>query len=131
MVAEMVDSRAAKAQRSQTPSSIWQLMINVNADTPHGQPIVEGGRDEISSPGKEDLGGKNLALLFCVRLVGFGGKHDIIPKSPFQVTLFRNSRDCFMEKAMAPHSSTLAWKIPWTEEPGGPQFVGLLRVGHD
>ena len=36
-----------------------------------------------------------------------------------------------MEKAMAPHSSTLAWKIPWTEEPGGLQSMGLLRVGHD
>ena len=36
-----------------------------------------------------------------------------------------------LEKAMAPHSSTLAWKIPWTEEPGGLQSVGLLRVGHD
>ena len=32
---------------------------------------------------------------------------------------------------MAPHSSTLAWKIPWTEEPGGLQSVGLLGVGHD
>ena len=36
-----------------------------------------------------------------------------------------------MEKAMAPHSSTLAWKIPWTEEPGALQSVGSLRVGHD
>ena len=36
-----------------------------------------------------------------------------------------------MEKAMAPHSSTLAWKIPWTEEPGGLQSMGSLRVGHD
>ena len=34
------------------------------------------------------------------------------------------------EKAMAPHSSTLAWKIPWTEEPGRLQSMGLLRVGH-
>ena len=33
--------------------------------------------------------------------------------------------------AMAPHSSTLAWKIPWTEEHGRLQFVGSLRVGHD
>ena len=32
---------------------------------------------------------------------------------------------------MAPHSSTLAWKIPWMEEPGGLQSMGLLRVGHD
>ena len=36
-----------------------------------------------------------------------------------------------MEKAMAPHSSTLVWKIPWTEEPGGLQFMGSHRVGHD
>ena len=35
------------------------------------------------------------------------------------------------EKAMAPHSSTLAWKIPWTEEPGGLQSMRSLRVGHD
>ena len=32
---------------------------------------------------------------------------------------------------MAPHSSTLAWKITWTEEPGGLQSMGSLRVGHD
>ena len=36
-----------------------------------------------------------------------------------------------LEKAMAPHSSTLAWKIPWTEEPGRLQSVGSLGVGHD
>ena len=36
-----------------------------------------------------------------------------------------------VEKAMAPHSSTLAWKIPWTEEPGRLQSMGSLRVGHD
>ena len=35
------------------------------------------------------------------------------------------------EKAMATHSSTLAWKIPWTEEPGRLQSMGLLRVRHD
>ena len=36
-----------------------------------------------------------------------------------------------MEKAMALHSSTLAWKIPWMEEPGGLQSMGSLRVGCD
>ena len=36
-----------------------------------------------------------------------------------------------VEKAMAPHSSTLAWKIPWMEEPGGLQSMGSLRVRHD
>ena len=37
----------------------------------------------------------------------------------------------FNNTAMAAHSSTLAWKIPWTEEPGGLQAMGSLRVGHD
>ena len=36
-----------------------------------------------------------------------------------------------LEKAMATHARTLAWKIPWTEEPGRLQSVGLKRVGHD
>ena len=36
-----------------------------------------------------------------------------------------------MEKAMATHSSILAWKIPWTEEPGGLQSMGLQRVRHN
>ena len=35
------------------------------------------------------------------------------------------------ELLIATHSSVLAWKIPWTEEPGGLQSMGLLRVGHD
>ena len=36
-----------------------------------------------------------------------------------------------LEKAMAPHSSTVAWKIPWMEEPGGLQSMGSQRVGHN
>ena len=36
-----------------------------------------------------------------------------------------------LEKEMATHSSILAWKIPWTEEPGGLQYKGSQRVGHD
>ena len=43
---------------------------------------------------------------------------------------FIQSRE-LLEKAMAPHSSALAWKIPWTEEPGWLQSMGLLRVRHD
>ena len=43
---------------------------------------------------------------------------------------FGHSYGC-VEKAMAPHSSTLAWKIPWTEEPGRLQSMGSRRVGHD
>ncbi|KAM7236955.1 hypothetical protein CapIbe_011199, partial [Capra ibex] len=36
-----------------------------------------------------------------------------------------------LEKEMVTHSSILAWRIPWTEEPGGLQFMGSQRVGHD
>ena len=36
-----------------------------------------------------------------------------------------------LEKEMATHSSSLAWKILWTEKPGGLQSMGSLRVGHD
>ena len=36
-----------------------------------------------------------------------------------------------MKKAMAPHSNALAWKIPWTEDPGRLQSMGSQRVGHD
>ena len=37
----------------------------------------------------------------------------------------------FQSTSMATHSSTLAWRIPWTEEPGRLQSMGLRRVGHD
>ena len=56
--------------------------------------------------------------LFCVTFIkaGFLITHTYIKK---------------LEKAMAPHSSTLAWKIPWTEEPGRLQSPGSRRVGHN
>ena len=41
------------------------------------------------------------------------------------------SQEDTQEKEMATHSSILAWKIPWTEEPGGLQFMGSQRVGHN
>ena len=44
---------------------------------------------------------------------------------------YLNQSSFWLEKAMAPHSSTLAWKIPWTEEPGRLQSMGSLRFGHD
>ena len=40
-------------------------------------------------------------------------------------------REVPLEKEMATHSSNLAWRIPWTEEPGGLQSTGSQRVGHD
>ena len=43
---------------------------------------------------------------------------------------FKSNRKVQTEKAMAAHSSTPAWKIPWMEEPGRLQSMGSLRVGH-
>ena len=47
------------------------------------------------------------------------------------VPIYSYHRCYTSEKAMAPHSSTLAWKIPWAEEPGRLQSMGSLRVGHN
>ena len=51
--------------------------------------------------------------------------------SSSSLTAIRVVSFAYMEKARAPHSSTLAWKLPWVEEPGRLQSMGLLRVGHD
>ena len=52
--------------------------------------------------------------------------------SAIQETWVRSlGREDPLEKEMAPHSSTLAWKIPWTEEPGRLQSMGSQRIGHD
>ena len=51
-------------------------------------------------------------------------------KMELRCTLASGKR-VYVEKAMAPHSSTLAWKIPWTEGPGGLQSMVSLGVGHD
>ena len=52
--------------------------------------------------------------------------------SAMQETWVRSlGREDPLEKEMATHSSTLAWKVPWTEEPGRLQSMGSQRVGHD
>ena len=48
-----------------------------------------------------------------------------------EATQQQQQQGSLMEKAMAPHSSTLAWRIPWMEKPGGLQSVGSHRAGHD
>ena len=53
------------------------------------------------------------------------------PTSNAEEAEFERFYEDIPEKAMAPHSSTLAWKITWTEEPGRLQSMGLLRVRHD
>ena len=63
------------------------------------------------------------------------------PGNPLQYSCLENSMDrgawratdhgVAKSQAMAPHSSTLAWKIPWMEKPGRLQSMGSLTVGHD
>ena len=51
---------------------------------------------------------------------------------PMRETQARSlSQEDLLEKGMATHSSIPAWRIPWAEEPGGLQSIGLQRVGHD
>ena len=59
-------------------------------------------------------------------------QHPILSRQGWAWTQM-NSGGCspLLEKAMAPHSSTPAWKIPWMEEPGRLYSMGSLRVGHD
>ena len=55
-----------------------------------------------------------------------------LPMQETQETRFQSlSLEDALEKEMATHSSSLAWEIPWTEEPGGLQSMGSHRVGHD
>ena len=68
----------------------------------------------------------NLKIVEAVYTVG-----TVEPGHPDQYPYIDSRLGLAQEKAMAPYSSTLAWKIPWTEEPGGLQSMGSLRVGHD
>ena len=64
---------------------------------------------------------ENRLSFVCVCVWLYGAKQDQL----------KNFLTATLEKAMAPHSSTLAWKIPWTEEPGRLKSMGSLTVGHN
>ena len=76
----------------------------------------------------------NSAYYIYNRIIPPGGS--VVKNPPVNAGNIRDSgsipgRKDPLEKEMATHSSILAWKIPWTEEPGGLQSMGLQRVGHD
>ena len=65
------------------------------------------------------------------KYVGFPGS-SVGKESAMKETQVRFlGREDSLEKEMATHSSILAWKIPWTEKPGGLQSLGSQRVNHD
>ena len=75
-------------------------------------------------------------IYMCVHIQDFpggtGGKRSRLPMQETYETRVRSL--CWedpLEEGTTTHSSILAWRIPWTEEPGGLQSVELQRVGHD
>ena len=81
-------------------------------------------QNSTGAPGQ--LGG----MLLLVPLVSQTVKH--LPTMPtmWETRVQSLGREDLLEKKMATHSSILAWKIPWTEEPGRLQSIGSQRVGH-
>ena len=101
--------------------SLLKLM-SIKLVMPSNQPSYP-----LSSPSLPAL---NKCLSPCFQflwvLKGFPGGSAIKNLSVMQKTQVQS-----LEKGMATHSSTRAWRIPWTEEPGGLQSMGLQRVGHN
>ena len=76
------------------------------------------------------------AFIQCLLLVKCYLVVLVVKNPPVNAKKIRNSglipgQEDPLEEGMATHSSTLAWEIPWTEEPGRLQFMGSQRVGHD
>ena len=72
-------------------------------------------------------------LTQCNLISPFSGDGSVLKNSPAMQGMWVRSlgQEHPLEKETATHSSTRAWKIPWTEEPGRIQSMGLQRVGHD
>ena len=69
--------------------------------------------------------------MVCTLVRGFSSGSVVKNLPAMQETWIQSlGRENPLEEGIATHSSILAWKIPWTEEPGGLQFMGLYRVGH-
>ena len=65
---------------------------------------------------------------------GHSKRRDLICHCDFNLhppVIIRDVQHLILEEEMATHSSVLAWRVPWTEEPGGLPSMGLHRVGHD
>ena len=77
------------------------------------------------------LTGSSIHGIFQARVLEWGAIAKWTLKRILRFTFNRCLTMTRLEKAMAPHSSTLAWKIPWTGEPGGLQSMGSLGVRHD
>ena len=74
----------------------------------------------------------NIIYIYILYTMNFPGAHTAKNLLAMQETWVQSlGWEDPLEKGMATHSSILAWRIPWTEEPGGLQSMGSQRVGHD
>ena len=100
------------------------------------QPGIAGTWNRVGSSGKWGEGDGTPLQYSCLENPMDGGAwwaavHGVA-SSQTRLSDFPFTFHCHaLEKEMATHSSVLAWWIPWTEEPGGLQSMGLLAVGHD
>ena len=106
------------------PQQSVLISINSTHSASWGFPCDLAGKESTCSVG--DLGS----------ILGLGRSPGERKGYPLQYSGLENSMNCIAlvsltEKAMAPHSSTPAWKIPWVEEAGRLQSMGSLRVGHN
>ena len=83
-----------------------------------------------SSPSNEYSGLISFRMVCWISLLSKGLSR-VFSNTIVQMHQFFGAQLSLWSKAMAPHSSTPAWKIPWTEEPGRLQSMGSLRVGHN
>ena len=110
-------SRGSSLPRDRTGSPALKADSLLSGKKPHPQPAGSPnakGRSGSSLPENSERSGQKAPKISAQWAIGIRG-------------------DCrsLLKKVMAPHSSTLAWKIPWTEESGGLQSMGSRRVGHD
>ena len=87
----------------------------------------------LSDPMDCGLPGSSVHGIFQARVLEWGATafSKLRQQRKKFITALAHTCSLFPEKAMAPHFSTLAWKIPWMEEPGRLQSMGSRRVGHD
>ena len=88
-------------------------------------------RTIIQKASRWSVGAIEELIPFVFYLAGIIILHGLMPNVLKTIFFFSVLSPIFSEKAMAPHSRTLAWKIPWKEEPGALQSMGSQRVGHD
>ena len=105
-------------------ASLWSSLLRLTLDGPC----------VVSFSSAFDLSSWTLSV-FCrelLEVLGFPGGSVVKHLPAMQEMRVRSlGRDDTVEKEMATHSGNLAWRIPWTEEPGGLQSMGSQRVGHE